>query len=481
MPSFRRAVLHATAGRYLALAIGIAGMLVLARLLRPEEIGVFSVGAAVLAIVHVFRDFGVSQYVVREPDLTDEKLGTCVAIAIAVAWVFALALAASAPAIARFYEQPGLAAVIRILALGLAVIPFNSIRMALLRREMRFGVLLGADVASAFANTTVAIGLALLGYSYLSLAWGAFASIVATLLAVQVLAADVRQPRPRLSAWRGVTSFGGTALGLSLVTRLGNNFPDFVIGKASGMFEVGILSRARGLVDLLQTGVLNTIGTVAFSEVSRKHRQGEAVGPDYLQAMSYVAVIAWPCYGFLMLNALPIIRLLFGPNWDASAPLAEWLAVAGLFAPVWVFNGQFLTAIGRIGVQLRIQSVSMTGKVAAWALVIPYSLHVALGAYVCVHGLGAIIAFAIVSRLLDVRPRDALARLVPGLAVTAVALAGPVALRATGAADRIGATPVLLVAAALLGTGWLVGVYAFGHPVRRELDLARAKLARARG
>lgn len=476
MSGFRLAVLHATAGRYVSLLIGVGSTLILARLLLPEEVGVYSVGAAVLAIIHVFRDFGVSQYIVREPELDDAKLGTCFGIAVIVAWSFALPLALLAPALATFFEQPGLAPVTWILAGGLAVIPFNSVRMALLRRDMRFGVLFGADVASATANAVVAVTLAALGFSFLSLAWGAFASIAGTYLAVQLLASDVRQPRATLREWRGVAGFGGQALGVSLVTRLGNSAPDFIIGKSSGMAEVGILSRARGLVDLLQTAFLNTVGTVTYSHIARSHRAGEPVAPDYLRSVTYLSVLAWPCYAFLGLNSLAVIRVLFGDNWDASAPLVEVFALAGIFAPLWMFNGQFFTAIGRIGTQFRIQAVSQSFKVAAWLLVIPYSLETALQAYVVVHGATALVSSTLLCRALGSSFAALRDPLRDGLGVTLVALALPVAGHLAGLEDRIGMVGALTVDVVALAGGWLAGVYALGHPVRIEIENARRRV-----
>ena len=46
----------------------------LARILSPSEIGVFSMTVVFVNFAHVFRDFGVNQYIQRENDLTPEKL-----------------------------------------------------------------------------------------------------------------------------------------------------------------------------------------------------------------------------------------------------------------------------------------------------------------------------------------------------------------------------------------------------------------------
>ncbi len=52
MPSIRKALALSFAGKYSSLAIHTVAVMVLARLLTPAEIGVYSVGAAVVALAH---------------------------------------------------------------------------------------------------------------------------------------------------------------------------------------------------------------------------------------------------------------------------------------------------------------------------------------------------------------------------------------------------------------------------------------------
>ncbi len=48
----------------------------LARILSPSEIGVYSMTVVFVNLAHVFRDFGVTSYLQREAELTPEKIGS---------------------------------------------------------------------------------------------------------------------------------------------------------------------------------------------------------------------------------------------------------------------------------------------------------------------------------------------------------------------------------------------------------------------
>ena len=469
MSQFRRALLQATLARYLGMVVSFGSNMVLARLLLPEEVGVFSIGAAVVALLAVLRDFGVTRYLIREAELTQSKLDTCFGFSLAIAWVFAIALVLGAPAIATIYRSPGLEAVLYILAAGLFVIPFNSIRLALLRREMRFDVLLRAEIASALANALVAIVLATLGYSYLALAWGTFASIVATMLVARLAPVAAAPGWPSLADWRSVANFGGLSLLMNLIIRLGARAPELLVGRSLGMHETGILSRASGMTELFNTLVLQSTGQVAFAEISRKFRAGIALDTDYRNAIAYVAVLSQPFFGFIILLALPVTRTVSGPNWDAAAELLRWLAITGFSIPFSTFGGAFLTAIGRIDLQLRIEAITTPIKISAWLLAGPCGLLVATQVYVVLHLATSWWTFRVVSRLLGVAERDTLRDALRALPVSLLALSAPTLALVFELEARIGAVMTVLVSGVAMAALWLAGLFLFAHPFAGEL------------
>ena len=66
MTSVRRALALSLVERYLTLAIALGSNMVLARLLTPDQIGVYSVSLAVIGLAQALRDFGVGSYLIQE-------------------------------------------------------------------------------------------------------------------------------------------------------------------------------------------------------------------------------------------------------------------------------------------------------------------------------------------------------------------------------------------------------------------------------
>ena len=72
--STRKSLFFSFLDRYASLAISVVASMVIARLLTPAEIGVFSVTMVLLMFVATFRDMGAGQYLVQEKELTTERI-----------------------------------------------------------------------------------------------------------------------------------------------------------------------------------------------------------------------------------------------------------------------------------------------------------------------------------------------------------------------------------------------------------------------
>ena len=160
MSSLSKSLLISFAEKYTALLVSFGSTIVLARLLTPEEIGVFSVAAVLVGMAHMLRDFGVSQYVVQERELTREKLKSALGAAILFAWAIAILLLIMAQFVSAFYNDERVETVMLVLSISFLLLPFGSVTLAMLRREFRFVPIYRVQTASAIANAASGIGLA---------------------------------------------------------------------------------------------------------------------------------------------------------------------------------------------------------------------------------------------------------------------------------------------------------------------------------
>ena len=92
--------------------------IVVSRLLRPDEIGVFSVAVSVIGFAHILREFGVGQYLVQLREITREHLRAAFTVMLIISWSMAALLFILKDPLATFYAHEGIAQVLALLFCG---------------------------------------------------------------------------------------------------------------------------------------------------------------------------------------------------------------------------------------------------------------------------------------------------------------------------------------------------------------------------
>lgn len=475
MANVRRSLGFAFVERYLMIALQLLSFTLLARLLTPQQIGLYSVSMALVSMAHVVRDFGLANYLIQRADLGDEDIGSAMGTSLLLGGALFAAINAAAPWIASFYGEPGLVQIVRIISINFLILPFNSISIALLKRDMRFDLLMRVNVAAAAVGTFTTLGLAWAGAGAISLAWGDIGNSLTTALGVSLAGAWGRLTRPRLSRWREILRFGGPVTAANVVTSVSMDINDLAVGKLLNFSQVAIASRAQGLMNLFHRDIMGTVRSVAYPAYAKAIREdGEAsrIEQRYVQSLGNVCAVAWPFYGFVGLFALEVLRLMFGPQWDASAPLVPIYCAAGAVSVLNSLVPTLMLAAGHSRLvataDLVIQPVKALLLIAViwhWRALEPLALGVLAMAIVAVPYF-----YAFKQRCL---PSDfgAIARELARNALLALLCLLPCAavvtwLRQPGEALTL---PVWLACAALTVGLWLLGLKLLSHPLHAEL------------
>lgn len=462
------------AEKYALLLLALAGSMVLGRLLTPAEIGVYSIAALLAGFAQVLRDFGVGQFLLQEKELTRDKLRAALAVGLGSAGLLALLVLLLAGPLAGFYGAPRLRPVLQLLALNFLPVPLTALALSMLRRAMRFAAIFAVNAWGALVQLACSVALALLGYGSLSLACGALAGSVAALLASVLL----RPPGlPWLPAWRGaarILRFGGYAAGGGLIDEAGVVAPDLIVGKLIGVAEAGIYGKAQSVIGLFNQAITSAVSPVAYALFAAQARAGQDVRRAYLTAISCMTALAWPFFAWLGLMALPVVRLLYGDQWDGAVPLIQVMCCASALYSMFSMARYLFLAAGHVRAQARLDAMSVPVRVAAIVLAAPFGLdYVAWGVLL---GVAARIGFTALylARLVALPLAPQLKAVARSAALAALVSLAPLAARLAVAPG-----PLQLLAAASGALGlWLAGVMLLGHELADELALLRRKLLR---
>jgi O-antigen/teichoic acid export membrane protein len=473
--STRVSLLFSFIEKYALVVVALAGGMILSRLLTPAETGIYSVGAVLLGMAQVLRDFGVGQYVVQERELGRDKLRAVLGASFLFAWPLAGLIALLGWPLAAFYREPQLAPLLQLLSINFLLLPFSSVTLPMLRRQMRFGAICAINLSHGLCSVVVSVLLAWRGAGFMSLAWGSVAATVAGLLVSLWLRPAELPWWPARAGMRKVIAFGAYATGGNLIDEAGVAAPDLIIGKMIGMDGVGIFSKAVGVLAVFNKVITNAVSPVVFPLYAAHARGAGDVRLAYLRTVSYMTAFAWPFFGCAALMALPILRLLYGAQWDAAAPLIRIMCFSSAIYSMSSMARYFFVATGQVMTQARLDALTVPVRIAALLVAAPFGLAALAWAVVAAAIFRAWLTMRYLSDQSGIGAAQVAAAAGKGLLLTAISMLGPLWALLEG--DGSPASALRAAGAAMLL--WVAGIVLIRHPLCDELQLARRKLAAA--
>jgi O-antigen/teichoic acid export membrane protein len=480
MSKVKHSLLLSLAESYSTVAIQIVSMVVLARLLSPNEIGVFSVAAAFVAIAVTIRDFGVAEYLIQVKELDHERIRAALTANIIISWSVGGVIFLSSSGLERFYADPGVGQVLRVNALNFLFIPFGAVTMAYFRRELNFVPAYWASLLSGLVAAMLAVAMAWWGWGYMSLAWSGLAGVVTAVLVANYFRPPGFPWRPGIRRLGEVIRFGTYASSMYILIRMGKNVPDLVIGRLLSMEAVGLFSRAVGVAELFSRLVLAAVHRVFLPYFTEQIRSGQAAKEGFLRALDCVTVIGWPFFLVMVLVALPVIRLVYGNQWLEAVPLLQILALGFALEISIYLASEVLIAVGQVAYGARLQLQLLAVRVVALLITTPFGLEAAAAGYVVGTLLAMLLVVSALSAKIGLTGRDLRPIMIHSgmISVVSALPAVMVMFSMNVSADRY--LLPLTLASSGSGIAWLAMIFAMHHPLGDQLSTVigqlRAKL-----
>lgn len=451
MPNYTHASLTGMRWSAVSQALGLAaqyGSFVwLARLLRPGELGTMATAALFVGLVAIVNEMGMGAALIQRPSLTRAHLSACFWTNAAVGAALGLGVAASAPALAVFFRDPAVAGVLTALAWtfplsGLCVLP-----RACLERALRFKAIGMVESSAAVVNAAIAVALACAGAGVWSLVAGSIAAYLVQVTAFWAIA----RPHPSWdftrAAFDDLFGFGANVLGTRMLSYFNGNVDYLIVGRLMGPSALGVYALAYKLVTMPMFKVSHVALRVAFPAFSRQQHDDEALRRQYLKLVSTLALIAFPLLAGLAVLAPEVIRLVFGPAWEAAVVPTQLLCVVGALKALVCSVGTLYCCKGRADLEFKLNVFEAVKLPVLLVLGVPWGLPGVAAGYIASYLIGAPLLQHLANRQIGLGWRAYLAALRPAVLAT-VALA-VVLVGWRMAATAWGLPAIALVAGAL--------------------------------
>lgn len=473
--SIRRALSLSFAQTLVSMVVSFGAIIIVSHLLTPAEIGVFSVAAGLVALIQMLRDFGVSEFLVQEKELDEQKIRTVFTINLIIAWSLGVALFAFSGVIGNFYGNAGVSEVLKVLSIVLILLPFGAVTQTLLRRDLEFGKLVRIKLGESLTRGCTTVALAYAGFTYMSMAWSSLAGSLVMVAGCAVWGAQYRVNGLGLKHWRRVLHFGSNRTISDIAYQIGEQSANLVIGRVLGMADTGLYSRGYGVVNMFRSNVITAIGSVAFPAFAREHRETGRAPELFLKSLVYLTGISWPFFAAGVLLAFPLVRILFGDQWDAAVPLMRWLCGAAIIGTLTYQCNQFLVALGRVRTVTLVEVQYQLVRIAITVAAAFYSVEAVAAVQIVVYAIAALLYYRKMRQYAMLSVRNCARTLVPSASITLATCIVPAVVVAWPGLVQHHMLPALCVAVVGGCIGWLACLRIVRHPLLGELQRAAAR------
>lgn len=362
--------------RFSVQGIQFVVMIIMARMLTPNDYGLVGMLAVFIAISQSLVDSGFSQALIRKQDRSETDNSTVFYFNLIIGVLLYGVLFATAPFIADFYDEPQLINITRVI--GLSVI-FNSlvvVQRALLTVQIDFKTQAKAALVAAIISGVVGIWMAATGYGVWSLVAQQLVNLGINALLLWLLS----RWRPIwIYSWESfgeLFGFGSKLMVSGLIETLYRNVYLIVIGRVFSATDLGYYTRAHQFSDFPSSNISGIIQRVTYPVLCSIQNEDERLSLVYRKFLRLSAFVVFPLMMGLAAVAEPLIIVLLKEQWLFTATLLSIICFSMMWYPIHSINLNLLQVKGRSDLFLKLEIYKKIVGIVILCITVPMGLIV---------------------------------------------------------------------------------------------------------
>jgi O-antigen/teichoic acid export membrane protein len=316
----------------------------LARLLSPGEYGIVGMLAIFTLLANNLQESGFGVALVNIKDIKHNDYNAVFWFNVGMSVLLYVILFFSAPLIASFFHQPCLISLSRFVFLGFIIASLCISPNAMLVRGLKMKEKAITSLSALVVSGTVAVIMAIKGFSYWSLATQQILYNVVICFGRFYYTRWCPTFKVDFTPVRQMFSFSYKVLITAVLTTINNNVLTVIFGRLFPAQAVGNFTQANKWNTMANQMVTNTMAQVAqpvFTQVTDDNERQRRV---FGKMLRFTAFLSFPALFGLALVAPQVILLAIGDKWIDSIPLLQILCISGAFIPLYtVYQNLFLS------------------------------------------------------------------------------------------------------------------------------------------
>ena len=329
--------------------------LVLARLLTPSEYGIMAILTIFIAVSNSIVDSGFSNALIRKTDARRVDYNTVFLFNLLVSGLLYVVLFLAAPAISRFFKEPLLVEVMRVIGWVLVINALAIIPRTLFVKEVNFKTQTKVSLIASISSGVIGIGMALAGLGVWSLVGQQLSRQLLNTLFLWIYCTWRPTWEFSIQSFKELFGFGSKLLLSGLLDTVFKEIYSLVIGRCYTSAQLGQYTRANQFNQIFSSNLTSVI----------------------------TMLISFACMLGLAAVARPLILILIGEKWLPAVGFLQIICFSGMLYPLHAINLNILQVKGRSDLFLRLEIIKKIIAVGPLVLGVLYSIEYMLWGSVC--------------------------------------------------------------------------------------------------
>lgn len=417
-------------GRAVNAVYKLVRTIILARLLAPNDFGLFGAALLIVSLLETFSQSGLNEALIQQKKDIRVYLDTVWTFQLIRGGVLGVLLFVTAPAIEAFFNAENLTPIIRVLALLQGVKACKNVGLVYFQKDLRFHL----NVRYQLINSTLGFVVGIVLAYVLRNVWAlVYATLVIDVVSV-ILSYGVHPYRPRLVfdkyKFHELFYFGKYVYVQTVIVFFLIEGDDMLVGKVLGLTTLGLYKLAYRFSNLMATEVTHTISSVVYPAYAQIQDDATRLSGALLKVLQLTAVISFPLAVLIGGLAFELTVGLVGDKWLPMVPALRMMCVYGMLRSLAASFGPVYRALNR---QKPLLMIDLTHLGILALIIYPLTRHYGIWGTAIAITIGMGVTFSLtlltISKMMQIELRRFCEVLLPPLGFSSIMLAILIILR----------------------------------------------------
>ena len=345
--------------RFVEKGLSTVKIIILARILSPNDLGLFGIALLTLSILEAFSQTGFNTALIQKKGDTKGYLNSAWSMSALRGLILFSLLYFLAPYASIFFNAPESSYIIRVLSFSVVLKGFNNIGLIYFQKELKFKKIFVSNSVPTIIEFVTVVSFAFILRNVWSLVIGQLIGSVTALIAGYLIHPFRPKINIEIKKIKELFSFGKWIMWSTILFFFITQGDDIFVARFLGITALAFYQLAFRIANIPTTEIAHVFSMVTFPAYSKIQDNLPRLQESYLRVLQLVAFLSFPISGFILVLAPEFTTIFLGEKWLDIVPTMQVLVVAGMVRSIAHTAAPIFIAVGKPQIDTKLSIVRL--------------------------------------------------------------------------------------------------------------------------